>query len=226
MRLVHPILVFHRILDFNGLDFYPGPFFLYRTVIIFAVMKKLKFLPAALLVFGLLALCTPGYSQSRAVSGEVTPVKVGSTIFNAGIGVGADYRGDSYATGFGFKLAAEFGLWQAGPGVITLGPEVGGSFSGGHYRNYDNYRAHTFVVAGRAAWHYGWQVPGLDTYGGISAGLGFHHWGYTNNYDNQVIPAFGGFVGASYFISPQFGFNAEAGYDITNFQVGIVLKLQ
>ncbi|MDP4213924.1 MAG: hypothetical protein Q8926_15010, partial [Bacteroidota bacterium] len=93
-------------------------------------MKKVKLLPTAFLVFSLLALCNSGFSQTRGLNGEVTPVKVGSAIFNVGIGVGADYRGDSYATGFGFKLAAEFGLWQAGPGVITLGPEVGGSFSG------------------------------------------------------------------------------------------------
>jgi hypothetical protein len=188
-------------------------------------MKKMKVLSAVVFVFSLLALSHSGYAQSRGVNGEVTPVKVGSTILNLGIGVGADYRGDSYGTGFGFKAAAEFGLWQAGPGVITLGPEIGGSFSSGGYHDFDNYRSHTFVVAGRAAWHYGWQVPGLDTYGGLSAGLGFHHWGYTDHYDNSVIPAFGGFVGASYFISPQFGFNAEAGYDITNFQVGVVFKL-
>ena len=191
-------------------------------------MKKMKCLPFALIAFSLFALSTPGYSQTRAGHGEVTPVKVGSTVLNLGIGVGADYKGDSYASGFGFKVAAEWGLWQAGPGVITLGPEIGGSFSNGGFHNYDNYQSRTIIIAARSAWHYGWQVPGLDTYGGFSAGLGFHHWGYRNDvdhYQDQVIPAFGGFVGASYFISPQFGFNAEAGYDITNFQVGVIFKL-
>ena len=61
----------------------------------------------------------------------------------------------------------------------------------------------------------------------FSAGMGFHHYTY-HGYDGstQVIPAFGGFIGGSYFITPNFGFNAEAGFDITNFQVGVVFKIQ
>ncbi len=195
-------------------------------------MKKIKFIPAILIVIGLIACSNSVLAQSyRNNHGELNPVQVGTTVVNLGLGVGADYRGDNYGTGFGFKVSAEWGLWQAGPGVITLGPEAGGSFSNGGYNFGSGYRASTFIIAARSAWHYGWQVPGLDTYGGISGGIGFHHWGYNdntygNNSYNQVIPVFGGFVGASYFVSPQFGFNAEAGYDITNFQVGIVLKVK
>jgi hypothetical protein len=159
-------------------------------------------------------------------------VQVGSVILNVGVGVGGNYHGDGYGTAFGIKAAAEFGLWQAGPGVITLGPEIGGSFSSAYpdyYNNtYTGHKASTFVIAGRAAWHYGWDVAGLDTYGGFSTGVGFHKYGYDSegNYLNQTIPVFGAFIGASYFISPTFGFNAEAGYDITNFQVGVVFKLK
>lgn len=185
-------------------------------------MKKVSILGITL--FSIL-ITQNAYSQSK---GSTTPMRVGSTFLNMGIGVGANYKGESYGTPFGFKIAAEFGLWQAGPGVVTLGPEIGGSFSNGSYSYYnDKYNSNTFVIAGRGAWHYGWEVPGLDTYGGFSAGIGFHHYTYYN-YDGstQVIPAFGGFVGASYFIKPNFGFNAEAGFDITNFQVGVVFKLQ
>jgi hypothetical protein len=59
--------------------------------------------------------------------------------------------------------------------------------------------------------------------------LGFHHYDYKNdiNYNyNEVIPVFGVFAGASYFVTPMFGFNAEAGYDITNFQLGVIFKLK
>jgi hypothetical protein len=168
-------------------------------------------------------------SQNKAGSGNTSPMQVGSVLINAGIGIGADYKGENYGTAFGFKVAAEFGLWDAGPGVISLGPELGGSFSSGaYYGGYSgDYNSNTFVVAGRGAWHYGWEVPGLDTYAGASAGIGFHHYSYYG-YDgsNQVIPAFGGFIGGSYFIKPNFGFNAEAGFDITNFQVGVVFKIQ
>ena len=191
-------------------------------------MKKISILGIAL--FSIL-LTQNVYSQSKghsAMNGETTPMRLGSVFLNMGIGVGANYKGESYGTPFGFKVAAEFGLWEAGPGIITLGPELGGSFSNGYYGGYnDKYNSNTFVIAGRGAWHYGWDVPGLDTYAGFSAGIGFHHYTYYN-YDGstQVIPAFGGFVGGSYFISPTFGFNAEAGFDITNFQVGVVFKLQ
>ena len=193
-------------------------------------MKKISILGIAL--FSIL-LSQNAHSQSKSHSGtigETTPMQIGSVFLNMGIGVGADYKSRNYGTPFGFKIAAEFGLWQAGPGVITLGPELGGSFSNdNYYGNSNKYYSNTFVVAGRSAWHFGWNVPGLDTYGGFSAGIGFNHYTYNSVNDvsnNQVIPAFGAFVGGSYFISPTFGFNAEAGFDITNFQVGVVFKLQ
>jgi hypothetical protein len=190
-------------------------------------MKTICIFRFALMTMMLPMVYFSANAQSRGSSGPITPVRVGSTILNLGVGAGATYNGDYHNTALGTKLAIEWGLWQAGPGVITLGPEVGGSFTNGGY--YDNYRAHTIVVAMRSAWHYGWKVRGLDTYGGLSAGIGFNHSEYVNNIDytqNQALPVFGAFVGASYFISPKFGFNAEAGYDITNFQVGLVFKLK
>jgi len=57
-------------------------------------MKKIKCIPAVLLALGLIGFSTSGYSQSHT-SGETTPVRVGSTILNLGIGVGADYRHSS-----------------------------------------------------------------------------------------------------------------------------------
>jgi len=185
---------------------------------------KLK--PVAIAVF-LLGLGIVGFSQKKQGTGPVTPVRVGSAILNLGLGVGAEYKGDYYRSAFGTKIAAEWGLWQAGPGVITLGPELGASFSSRGYR--DSYRTRTVIAAIRSAWHYGWKVRGLDTYGGVSAGIGFHHYEYKDNGDydsNEVIPVPGIFIGASYFVTPAFGFNMEAGYDITNLQIGIVFKLK
>ena len=165
-----------------------------------------------------------------APNGPTTPVQLGTVTVNGGIGIGSSYEGDYYNSPFGLKAAIEYGLWEAGPGVITLGGEIGGSFSNGGYQYYNNYNSRTIIVAARAAWHYGWEVPGLDTYGGVSAGLGFHHYSYDNNPNNyshsSVIAVPGIFVGASYFVTPTFGFNAEAGRDITDIQVGVVFKLQ
>lgn len=179
-----------------------------------------------------MALSLPSYAQPRrpTPNGPITPVEVGSIIVNGGIGVGSYYENDYYNSALGLKAAIEWGLFQAGPGVITVGGEFGGSFSSGGDLNYDHYRSQTVVIAARAAWHYGWQVPGLDTYGGISGGLGFHHYQYNNNPNdfshNSVIVVPGIFVGASYFVTPSFGFNAEAGHDITDIQVGLVFKLK
>jgi hypothetical protein len=157
-------------------------------------------------------------------------MSIGSVLINLGVGVGANYKGDNYGTGFGIKGSAEWGLWDAGPGVITLGPEIGGSFSNGSYyyggNNYNGAKSHTFIIAGRSAWHCNWDVHSLDTYAGFSAGIGFHHYEYAGVSSDQAIPVFGAFIGASYFVTPGFGFNAEAGFDITNFQAGVVLKIQ
>jgi hypothetical protein len=193
-------------------------------------MKKVS-VPLIVLISSFLTQNAFSQRKMKQTQGDASPMQVGSVLVNAGIGLGANYYNTySYGTAFGFKVAAEFGLWQAGPGVITLGPEIGGTFSNGSYGIYaGNGTNNTFVIAGRSAWHFGWDIPNFDTYAGISAGVGFNHYtDYANNYKskNRVVPAIGGFVGASYFIKPNFGFNAEAGYDITNFQVGVVLKLQ
>ncbi|HEX4850401.1 MAG TPA: hypothetical protein VFV08_06320 [Puia sp.] len=189
-------------------------------------MKTRKFI---LLAFVNLLILTPFISEAqyKGEANQTTPVRPGSVILNLGLGAGAEYNGYYYNQPFGTKMAIEWGLWQAGPGTITLGPEIGGSFSSGGY--YDNYRARTLVIAGRSAWHYGWDVRGLDTYGGLSLGVGFVHQEYYSdgNYvNNKTIVVPGAFVGASYFLSRNFGLNAEAGFDITNFQVGLVFKLQ
>lgn len=169
------------------------------------------------------------HAQYRGSRGSEGPVEVGSTVLNLGIGVGADYNNYYYNSAFGMKAALEFGLWQAGPGVVTLGPEMGISWSTGGYEN--GYKAHAFIMAARSAWHCGWGVPGLDTYGGVSLGIGFRHQDYINGNDvpyshTEVFPAPGIFVGASYYVTPTFGFNAEAGYDITSLQLGVVFKLK
>jgi hypothetical protein len=186
-------------------------------------MKKTSTLVIVLLS-SLISLSSFSQSSKSSGSGTTNPMQIGSLFLNAGLGFGAGYKNPTYATPWGFKIAAEYGMWQAGPGVITLGAELGSTFSGENF-NGNSYHSSTFVVAGRAAWHYGWNIPGLDTYGGFSAGIGFNH--YTNegvDY-NSPVPALGAFAGASYFVTPTFGFNSEFGYDITNFQIGVVFKL-
>ena len=185
------------------------------------LMKQKKTITCMLLLS--MALANFSYAQTHG-NNPVTPVRVGSITLNMGVGVGTQYK-EAHSP-FGTKVALEFGLWQAGPGVITLGGEIGGSFSnsGGH----EDYTSRTTVLAARSAWHYGWRVPGLDTYAGLATGIGFHHHDYYNYEGDQdeVMPVVGIVLGASYFISPKFGFNAEVGNDITNIQAGVIFKLK
>jgi hypothetical protein len=179
-------------------------------------MKKVSVILVALISFCFSQSAFSQSSKSGQMHGTTTPMQIGSLFVNAGVGFGAGYKNPTYSTPWGFKIAAEYGVWQAGPGVITLGPEFGGTFSGQH-KNDNSYISSTFVVAGRA---------GLDTYGGFSAGIGFNHYSYPGYDYNSPIPYFGAFAGASYFVTPGFGFNSEFGYDITNFQIGVVFKIQ
>ncbi len=190
---------------------------------------KRQNLISAIILFSFFGISAVGNAQKNGI---VTPFKKGTVTANLGVGIGNDYKGDykyyKSGSGIGTKAALEFGIWSAGPGVVSLGAEVGGSFSQGG-KQVNDFRSRTVVIAGRSAWHYGWKVAGLDTYGGVSAGAGFHHYEYNNgNHVNidDVIPVFGGFVGASYYFTPAFGVNVEAGYDITSLQAGVIFKLR
>ena len=193
------------------------------TVFVYCCLMKTKNVITAILLGSALSFTAVSNAQSPA-----EPVRKGSVTFSAGVGVGNEYNNNYYNSAIGTKAVIEAGLWQAGPGTITLGAEVGGTFSNGGGK-YNDYKAHTFVVAGRSAWHHGWNVKGLDTYAGLSAGAGFNQFRYTDGgtiKQNEVVPVFGGFVGASYFVTPAFGFNLEAGHDITQIQAGIILKIK
>jgi hypothetical protein len=224
-------MFFHRILDFKmGWISILALFYFSNCKRSFnrTIMISMKKLSVPLFIMICFCLSQPAFSQSKSgagTSGETTPMQIGSLFVNVGVGFGAGYDNPTYTTPFGFKIAAEYGMWQAGPGVITIGPELGGTFSGETIDG-ASYHSSTFVVAGRAAWHYGWNIPGLDTYGGFSAGIGFNHYTYFQYDHSEPIPYVGAFAGASYFITPSFGFNSEFGYDITNFQIGVVLKIQ
>ena len=163
--------------------------------------------------------------NSLAQTGKPDPEAImarGSILFNAGAGPGISHERCHYDFIYGIKGALEYGVWRAGPGVITLGGEIGSS-------NGD--LSHNFFLAARSAWHYGWHVRGLDTYAGFSLGARYYInlddiYYMDGSHQNQVFPAAGGFVGASYFLNRHFGFNVEAGYDISIIQAGIIFKLR
>ncbi len=192
-------------------------------------MKQVKLLLGMVAVMG----CTMASQSLHAQRGE-SKMDVGSVTFNIGVGAGRSGYGNygyygggiGYGTGFGIKAALERGMWQLGPGVLSLGVELGGSFSGTK-----GYHSSIVIAAVRSAYHFGWNVPNLDTYGGLSLGPGLRSYDYyydqnTINKRHDATVAPGIFAGASYYFSPNIGVNAEVGYDITVIQGGLIFKIK
>ena len=59
------------------------------------------------------------------------------------------------------------------PGCLTLGGDLGVSIFSNKYLSIYHEIWHNVMFGARSAYHYGWNVPGLDTYGGLPLGIGF-----------------------------------------------------
>lgn len=177
--------------------------------------------------------CCTGNAFTQKNKAPMDPMEKDGMTLNFGFGPGIQYYG-GYGTGFGpgFQVSFEKGMWKLGPGVLTLGGELGFSLfnhSGLDYK----YTWFTSVGAVRSAYHYGWNVRGLDTYGGFSTGIRFLVFNsslgttYSENYNpGSVYPFVGTFVGASYFFNDIIGINGEMGYNINYTQIGMIFKLR
>jgi hypothetical protein len=195
-------------------------------------MKTISYVIIFILLFGLFSS-----NDMVAGNGPTDPMSLHSWTINLGIGPGINYY-SGYPTGFGpgFQAAFETGMWKLGPGVLTLGAELGFTYfnySYGDPHNSYKYTWFSVVTAARCAYHYGWDVPGLDTYGGLATGFRFLSFTatYDNNYVGGYAPAsvyfFPGFlVGASYFFGPVFGVNGEVGYNTMYAQIGVIFKVK
>ena len=203
-------------------------------------MNALKKTLVTAFIFGLLL---PGITSFAGGKGLMDPMTKGAWFINFGFGPGTNWQG-AYGSGFlpAGQVAVEVGMWEVGPGVITLGGEVGGtfySFTGTDSRygpgTTYKYNYTELVIAARGAYHYGWNVQGLDTYGGVAAGPRFTIFSYQlpASYTGPVIGqptsvGYGGgvFMGASYFFTELLGVNAELGFNITYVQIGMVFKIR
>jgi hypothetical protein len=162
--------------------------------------------------------------------GPLDPVRLRSWVVNAGIGPGTHNFGNGVGFGPTLKASFETGILDLGPGVITLGGEAAFSFFSHNYGEGWSESWVTFIFGARGAFHYGWDVEGLDTYGGIPLGIGFcahivdDHPG--NSGYTPVYPYVGIFFGASYFFTKSIGINGELGYNATYANIGVILKLK
>ena len=169
----------------------------------------------------------PSYSQTR--TGD--PGGLHSGVFRFGFGPGIPFYGSS---GFGPAVlwSYDHNLWQAGPGTISLGGQIGTSFFSNYYTNESKQYAYKWVNLGfvfRGAYHYGWRVPGLDTYGGFGTGMVytiFNNDGYDSGKKQghvDFLPT--AFLGVSYFFNNMVGINAEWGYDFAYASIGLSFRL-
>jgi len=194
------------------------------------IMKKAEILVITLIIYSVLAI-----KPAQAEKGPIDPMDKGAMTLDIGIGLGTHFFGNGYGFGPAFKMAFEKGMWQVGPGVFTLGGEFSVSYF--TFKYYSNYKETwiNFMFGARSAYHYGWKVPGLDTYAGIPAGIGFcaftdhyvdpkFHYGYRGY--QAVFPYFGIFIGTSYFFNNVVGIYGELGYNSTYADLGVVLKLK
>jgi len=187
------------------------------------MLKSLKIILLVILA-GLLV-------PSRVYPGNpLDPVRVGRWFVNVGVGPGVHPFGNGIGFGPALKGAFETGMWDVGPGVITLGGEAAFSFFSHHYGQGWNESWVNFMAGARSAYHYGWNVDGLDTYGGIPLGIGFCAHSSGNHPGNEgytpVYPYLGVFFGASWFFTKDIGINAEVGYNSTYANIGMVFKLK
>jgi hypothetical protein len=201
-------------------------------------MKKTGIFNVFFIALGILAgsLWNEAFSQNKVPK---DPMDKDGIFLGFGFGPAVQYY-SGYAAGFGpgFQASFEKGMWKLGPGVLTLGAELGFSYFAytGEWKDHDDaykYQWFSSIGAVRSAYHYGWNVRGLDTYGGMAAGMrvllfnGTYNYGYNNTYNpGSIYPFVGLFAGASYFFNDLIGINGELGYNINYAQIGMTFKLQ
>jgi hypothetical protein len=179
----------------------------------------------------LLAIMAAFTVPSFGGNGPVDPAGKGSGIFGFGFGPGIPHYGGN---GFGpaILLHYDHSIWQVGPGAISLGGQIGTSFFWHDNSHQDISYKSSWInigIAFRAAYHYGWKVPGLDTYGGFGAGTVFSMYnddGYPADRDSfhaGFQPT--AFLGASYFFNDRIGLNAEIGYNFAYAAIGLNFRL-
>lgn len=154
--------------------------------------------------------------------------QLGTSAVNLGIGFGTALGG--MGTGRpAISASFEHGLWEAGPGVISLGGYVGNTgynYSSEGYTQKWNYT----VVGARGAYHFhGLEtVPQLDPYAGLMLGYNIASYsvsgGYTgpNNYGSGLGYSF--FLGARWFFTNNLAAFAELGYGVSVINAGISFK--
>ena len=161
----------------------------------------------------------------------------GTNVLSAGIGLGSSilsYSGASQSPAL--SLQYERGVWEAGPGVISLGGYAGYkgySYSGKADAYSFDEKWHYTVLGVRSAFHYnGWDLQKVDLYAGVMLSYNILSYSYSDNAGTSVAHAgaygsaagFSLYAGGRYFFSEHFAALAELGYGVAFLNVGIATK--
>lgn len=175
----------------------------------------------------------------------------GTSIINAGIGIGGRFGAYSYGSQTpGLSLSFEHGLWEIeDAGVISLGAYAGiksykyeQSYNSSYFNGTNlipySYRTTSkwnyTIVGVRSAFHYN-EIGGdeFDLYGGLLLSYNIlsykfsdddPYYSYTSsaNYGNAV--GLTAFVGGRYYFNPRIAVFGEAGYGISYLTLGLTAK--
>ncbi len=157
--------------------------------------------------------------------------EAGTNVLSAGIGLGSTLGDYSFASESpGFSIQYDRGIWEAGPGVISLGGYLG--FKSYSYGTPDySEKWHYTIIGARGAWHWT-EVPveNLDVYGGVM--LSYDNLSYSvhdyngnfagNNYGSGVYLS--PYVGGKYYFAGNLAGYAELGFGVSILNIGLAYK--
>lgn len=172
------------------------------------------------------------FSAATTVYGQA--FKKGTNVIALGIGLGSSL-GYSYGSiSPAFSAQYEKGLWEVGPGVISLGGYVGfisQKYTAANYKQKWNYT----IIGVRSAYHYtgftSGKLANLDLYAGVMAS--YHITSYSYNYYGTGSRASESYpsaldaniyVGGRYYFTNNIAAFAEAGYGISYLTLGLAFK--
>ena len=155
-----------------------------------------------------------------------------TNVISAGVGLGSSIAGYTYGSQTpAISLQYERGLFEAGPGVISLGGYLGFKsykysydYSGQHYSSKWKYT----IIGVRGAYHLTQlKVENLDLYGGLM--LSYNNVSFSDNSGNATASygsaaGFSAFVGGRYYFAKKIGVFAELGYGVAYVNAGVALK--
>jgi hypothetical protein len=155
----------------------------------------------------------------------------GTNVVSAGIGLGSSLANYTYGSqGIGLSATYDRGIWEAGPGVISLGAYIGYksfTYSGPGY----DYKWNYTIIGARGAWHFtGLNVDNLDLYGGLMLSFDNLSTSFSNDNPNYAPGSYAStielspFVGARYYFANNLGVYGELGFGVSILDIGLSYK--